>query len=189
MKVPILYLFLLSAVFAISCENAGKGPADDSSWIEDTTIFRQSTEGAALTHREEDFLSDLLEMNFEQLIWLQNGVRFGSDEGLKMHAKKMLDDHKKMDSLYKAFAIDRNADLEPIDSNKEFYLDEPIGNEWNEEWADVIKERHQRLIKRFERADKHIRDSTLRALNTQHLPILQSHRDIAAQLEEQFDKK
>jgi hypothetical protein len=182
-------LLVLLVVICTSCENRGKGDNEDDGWVEDTTLYRQSTTGLKLTPREEDILQDVLEMNGEQILWLQNGLKFGTDEGMKMHARKMLDDHMKMDSLYRDYASTKAISLEKVDSTKEFYLDEKIGNEWNEEWSDVIKEKHRRFIRRIERADRHVQDSTLKALNTSHLPILRSHRDIAAELEEQFDQR
>ena len=174
--------FILVAVMLlfISCNNDGANRTGT-----DTTMT-----GNVRETRQEDFVTDVLDMNAEEIAWLNAGINKGMDSELKSQAKKMLADHETLRNELKDYAQKNNIVIPDTDTSKVVNLADNSGSDWDEEWADEVGDDHEQLINRFERAERRIKDdATLRNIITKTLPVLQSHLDVSRQLEKKLNKR
>lgn len=148
-----------------------------------------NTDQSVLFTREGDFVYDVIEANAEELALLRDGVNKGTDPEVKSQAKDMIAEYEKIDKDMRAYASKNNFRLDGIDATKMTQLNEDAGNEWDEEWADEVGDRHRALIRRFDRAQNRIQDSELKDMINQALPSMRSHLDKTEKLEAKLDVK
>ena len=178
-----LILFAAMVVF-ISCENDG-GNRIGANATTDTTTTSGTTES-----REEDFVDDVLDMNAREIAWLNAGINKGTDSELKAQAKKMLADHNTLRSELKDYAEKNNIVVPDTDTSNVIDMTDRYGADWDAEWADEVSDDHQRLVNRFERAQRRIKENTaLLNIVNKTLPVLQSHLNTSQQLENKLEKK
>jgi putative membrane protein len=139
--------------------------------------------------REEDFVSDVIEANAEELALLREGSRKGTDPELKSQAQEMITDHEKLDKQIRAYANKNNFRLEGVDTTSTVNINKKSGNEWDEEWADEVGDRHRAMIRRFDRAQNRIQDAELKEIINGGLPSMRSHLDKTEKLEVKLDVK
>jgi putative membrane protein len=137
--------------------------------------------------REEDFVLDVLEANAEEIAWLKEGTRKGTHPEIKSQAQQMITEHEKLNQDLRGYAKKKNFRLDNIDTTKTAKLNEDAGNEWDEEWADEIGDRHRMMIRTFERAQTRVQDAELRDMISKTLPSMRSHLDKTEQLETKLD--
>jgi putative membrane protein len=144
--------------------------------------------GAEVTTRDEDFVTDAVEDNAEEIAWLRMGAANGTDAELRTHAEHMLADHQKMDTDMRKFAMTKNISLDKVDTVGKVDVDDAKGKDWDEEWSEELVEMHEKTIRRFERAQDRVTDAELKTTITNTLPTLRAHLDMAKKLEERLDK-
>lgn len=176
-----LNFVLVGMLVLSSCNNNGKvTPAGT-----DTAAAERVREA-----REEDFVTDVLDMNAKEIAWLNAGINKGTDSELKASAKKMLSDHEMLRKDLRDYAQKNNITLSDADTSNIVDINDRPGMEWDREWADEIGDDHKRLVNRFERAQRRIKeDATLENIISKTLPVLQSHRDDAKKLEDRLAKR
>jgi putative membrane protein len=178
-KLNSVLLLILITMFFTSCNNDGTG---------DTT--RTDTTGNVRESREEDFVTDVLDMNAKEIAWLNAGISKGTDAELKAEAKKMLTDHEKLRKELRDYAQKNNIMLTDMDTTNIIDINYKPGIDWDEEWADEVNDDHKRLVNRFERAERRIKeDAALKNIISSTLPVLESHRDAAKKLEDRLEKR
>lgn len=139
--------------------------------------------------REEDFVTDVLDMNAREIAWLNAGINKGTDSELKSQAKKMLSDHETLRNDLKDYAQKNNITVPDTDTSDIIDITDKPGGDWDEEWADEVGDNHERLVNRFERANRRIKDdAALKNIINKTLPVLQSHWDDAKKLESRLEK-
>lgn len=186
MLLPVAALCLLFT----ACNDAGNGNNDAN----DTTLADRAENKVdeAMANmretREENFVTNAIEDNAEEMVWLKAGVGSGTDAELKAHAQQMLGDHEKMDSELRAYAGKKNISLADLRTNETVNLNEKAGREWDEEWADEVGDMHRAVIRRFERAQNRVQDAELKDMINKSLPTLQAHRDMTQKLEDKLNK-
>lgn len=171
-------------ILLAACNDGTNTSTNDTAANTDTTKNNMGFET-----REEDFVTDVIEANAEELAWLKAGLANGTDAELKAHAQHMITDHEKMEKEVDAYVSKKNINTSGVDTSATVNLNEDKGNEWDEEWADEMGDKHRQLIRRFERAEKRVDDAELKNLITQSLPTLRSHLDMVEKLEAKLDKK
>lgn len=184
----ICLLLLTSCGDAGSSTDHGGGTADSTSPSLQDLHGGSNPSGAEVSERDEDFVTDVIEDNAEEIAWLRMGSANGTDAELRTHAEHMLADHQKMDTDMRKFAMTKNISLNKVDTIGKVDIDDPKGKEWDEEWAEEMVEMHEKTIKRFERAQDRVKDAELKTTITNTLPTLRSHLDMAKKLEERLDK-
>jgi putative membrane protein len=138
---------------------------------------------------EEDFVTDVLDMNAKEIAWLNAGISKGVDNELKSEAKKMLSDHEALRSELKEYAQKNHIELPNTDTSGIVDITDRPGADWDEEWADEVGDNYQRLVNRFERANRRLKDDTaLKDIIAKTLPVLQSHWDVSKKLEDRLNK-
>ena len=148
-----------------------------------------NTDRSASLTREENFVSDVIEANAEELSLLREGLNKGTDPELKSQAKEMITGHEKLDKDMRAYASKNNFLLDGVDTTRMVNINKTSGNDWDEEWADEVGDRHRALIRKFDRAQNRIQDSELKDMINQALPSMRSHLDKTEKLENKLDLK
>jgi putative membrane protein len=178
-------LILFAAIFVfISCRD------DEDNRIGANATTDTTTNSNASESREEDFVTDVLDMNAREIAWLNAGISKGTDSELKAHAKKMLTDHNTLRSELKDYAQKNNINTPDTDTSNVIDMTDRYGADWDAEWADEVSDDHQRLVNRFERAQRRIKENTaLLDIINKALPVLQSHLNTSQQLENKLEKR
>ena len=181
-----LSLILFAAMFVfISCRDGDNDRIGANATTTDTTTTSYTSES-----REEDFVTDILDMNAREIAWLNAGISKGTDSELKAHAKKMLADHNTLRSELKDYAQRNNIHTPDTDTANVIDMTDRYGADWDAEWADEVCDDHQRLVNRFERAQRRIKENTaLINIINKALPVLQSHLNTSQQLENRLEKR
>jgi putative membrane protein len=104
-------------------------------------------------------------------------------------AAQMMQEHEKMERDLRNYAGNKNLRTDDIDTSATVSLNEKAGNEWDEEWADEVGDRHRQLIRRFQRAQRRIDDTELKDIINRNLPTLRAHLDSVQQLENRLDTR
>jgi predicted outer membrane protein len=88
------------------------------------------------------------------------------------------------------YAQKNNIMLTDMDTTNIIDINYKPGIDWDEEWADEVNDDHKRLVNRFERAERRIKeDAALKNIISSTLPVLESHRDAAKKLEDRLEKR
>lgn len=187
MKRIVLPLAVIMSLSFTACEDAGNRDGGDG----DTSELRDMSDGMQgdiRDYRQEDFVTDVIEANAEELAWIREGLSKGTDAELKQHAQHMLADHEKMRTDLLAYAQKHNYDLTGLDTNRTVNNNKSAGANWDEEWADEMVDMHRSTIRRFERAQKRIQEQELAGMITSTLPTLRSHLQMMEGLDNKLDK-
>ena len=101
----------------------------------------------------------------------------------------MISDHEKIDRDMRAYASKNNFGLDGVNTTDMVNINKKSGNEWDEEWADEVGDRHRAMIRRFDRAQNRIQDNELKKIISEALPTMRSHLDKTEKLEVKLDAK
>src|SRR5690606_3851028 len=97
-------------------------------------------------------------------------------------------EHEKMHNYFITFARNNNIDLNDIDTTTNININENRGTDWDEEWADEVSDMHNRMIKRFERAEGRVQDATLKNELTASIPLMRKHLQTTDSLEKRLER-
>ncbi len=142
---------------------------------------------------DSDFVVKATIANMEELKIIQAGLDNGTDKDLKMHAKMMMADHKKLGGKVKAWAAKVNYPLPDNDKGKGDDAVATLGKnskgaDWDKAWTDKMIGGHEDAISLFENNQNSVKDADLKALITDALPTLHSHLDMMKQLKDKLNK-
>ena len=191
-----------------SCNNSGTSSTttstDSSSVMSkvDTAAARVKQDAEHVANDVKNAMSSNVDSNFvvkatianmEELKILQAGLDNGTSKELKMHAKMMMADHKKLGEKVKAWAAKANYPLPDNDNGKG---DDAVaslnkntkGPDWDKAWTDKMISGHEDAISLFENNQNSVKDADLKALITDALPTLHSHLDMMKQLKDKLNK-
>lgn len=192
MKHSFAKIFICSAaciMASASCDNAGSNRNDASDSADNLNGMADEPRTVLVGIREEDFVTDVLEQSSEDLSLIKAAANTGTDTEVVSASEKMIADHEQMARDFRAYARNKKIDLDnDIDDSSDVLLLESKGADWDEEWADETADRHKALVKRFERAEKRVKDPELLNLITKYLPVLRSHLATAENMEARLDK-
>ncbi len=136
---------------------------------------------------DEHFVSKTLKDNAKELEWLRAGAKMGTDAELMGIAKKMIPDHEKIAEELRAYASKKNISLN-VDTSKGIKIDSKTGADWDEDWADKIRDMQRDMIAKFEHEQSDSKDLELRELATKTLPMLRTHLNWAEKVEMRLHK-
>jgi predicted outer membrane protein len=176
--------FIFAGMFIfLSCNNDGNNGNDNRNTDNDTSYKNNIGET-----KEEDFVTDVLDMNERHMIWLKAGINQGTDNEIKSLAQKMLSDQQTLASELRDYAQTYTIDISPSNKYDSVDIRDTRGVKWDQEWADEVGDNYDRLVNRFERAQRRIKnDAALSSIIDKTLPVLQSHRNASRSLEERLD--
>ena len=182
----------------ISCNNSESNKTENGT--DTTTTVKEEAKSlvaevkdAVNGNQDSNFVVKAARTNMAELKVLQAGMDNGSNKELKMHAKMMITDHKKMGGKVSAYATKKGYTLPATDDGKG---DEAVtglnkntkGNDWDKAWVNHMVDAHKDVISMFESAQKDVKDEELRSMITESLPTLHSHLDMMNNMHEKMSK-
>jgi len=199
----LMFAGLLSAA---ACNNSGNNSTSnmaDSAMAKVDTAGQKIKEGAeAVANDVKNAMSSNVDSNFvvkftaanmEEMRILQAGLDNGTDKELKMHAKMMMADHKKLGDKVKAWAAKAGYPLPDNDNGKGDNAVADLGKnnkgaDWDKAWIDKMISGHEDAISLFENNQNSVKDADLKALITDALPTLHAHLDMMKKLKDKLNK-
>ena len=136
---------------------------------------------------DEDFLSEAVEANTLELRALMQGQQKGGKE-VKTHASHMISDHKKLGEEVKAYIAKKNITLTDVDTAEadNDLGNRAAGNDFDKAWADKMVNDHEKVLNMFKDAQDDVKDAELKDMITKAIPTLQSHLEMAQQLQGKY---
>jgi putative membrane protein len=137
------------------------------------------------------FLADAISSNEAEVQLLQLGVDKGSDAGLKSDARHMITDHKTLIRQLRDYARMKNYPV-PMDADGKGadHLDDlrnkDAGKDWDQKWADIMVDEHDKAIKDFEKASDKVKETSLKNKINAALPTLRHHREMMQMLKDKL---
>lgn len=179
------FIFCLLIAFS-ACDNTtdsreGDAAAQDENMIGDANKRAMNV--------EEDFVTEAIEANAEELTLLRMGIKNGTDPEVKSQAQTMLTEHEKMNNFFISYARNNNIDLADIDTTENIDINEDKGTDWDEEWADEVSDLHKRMIRRFEKAEGRVQNAELKNQLSTSLPLMRNHLQTTDSLEKRLERK
>ena len=155
----------------------------------DTTTHPDTTTAVKRANTDSTFLVDVAQANYQELQMLEAGATQGSNKTLKTTAKKMIDDHRKLNAEMGDYAAkkhiqlstDTAADMSAMNGMDEYTFDTA--------WTQKMIDGHQQTIAKFEAALGYAKDPELRSWITATLPALHQHLDMCTTLMAELNNK
>jgi putative membrane protein len=151
-----------------------------------TMIWAQPAADPTLPHSESSFLKDAAAGGIAEVKFAELAEQNASNPQVKSFARRMVNDHSKMNDQLQTLASVKNVEL-PTDmgiKEKASYklLSAKKGADFDRAYmSDMVKD-HESDIKDFQKQAKNATDSDVRALASKDLPTLREHLSQAQQL-------
>ncbi len=185
LKSLLLQAILVSAtIFSItSCENKPK--AKDTEEVAD--MQNDGKEDPMAKERDEEFLQDAAEINWEKIQLGQLAQQKGMTPDVKAMGKMMEDAHTKAMADLTSLAGMKSISLptSPTEDVKDVFerLSGKTGLEFDKDYCDRMVQSHKAAVDRFERAANNAQDADIKAWASKMLPDLRAHLDHAMMCE------
>lgn len=143
------------------------------------TASSATTATPSTENNDGKWVSDVVAMNMAEINAHTAAQSHATTSDVKMHAKHMLTDHKKMGDEMTAYASKKNITLPtapPEDKVK--MLDElntKKGKDWDMGYLEAQVNDHKETIAKFESGEQTVTDPELKAMITKTLPTLRDH--------------
>jgi len=179
MKKSILY-FLMSAVMftGVSCENRKTDDSKKRAEAQNEKKFNDSK-----IEKDADFAVDAADGNMLELQLGTLALTKSSSSQVKQFAQMMVDEHTKANNELNALAQQKHIDLPTvlgIDHQKKYDdLKGKTGNEFDQEYLDLMVKDHKADIREFEEEAKDGKDPEIKAWASSKVPALHHHLDEA----------
>lgn len=189
MKLPIILKSSSAAILMLIAVTA----CDSSKKQEDSTDMAKEQNEAVLDDRDEekdaDFVVNAVAANYAEIKMAQLAQTKSSDPGIKEMAALLEKDHTELVNQFTGYAAQKGlsvpmqeASEDQKDINK---LAEEPAADFDKKWCDMLEDRHQKSINKFEKRLDKTDDTELKNLLTNALPALRVHHNM---LKEQEDK-
>ena len=180
----------LIIIFLNSCKNETK-QEDPKEVAEDANEAKFDS----IDNKEDDseFLVDQAEVNLAEIEIGKLAQTKGVNPEVKKFGKMLVDDHTKAASEVSALAKTKNFTLptslteEGQDEYKK--LNEKSGADFDEKFADMMIDGHEKAIKKLEKASKDAKDPDVRTWASNNIAGLTAHLEHAKMLKQNLDKK
>ena len=144
---------------------------------------------AALNEDDSEFVTEALRGGQLEVKSAQLAIDRGVSDADKTFAKKLVDDHTKINDELTALAKKKGAVIPAaIDEKGQKKLDK-LGKskdaDFAEEWLEDQIDCHKKAVDAYEEASKDAKDADVKAFAAKHLPHLQAHLEEAKRLEKQ----
>lgn len=130
-----------------------------------------------LSHPDSSFMKNAAEDNLEEIKLGNMAEQQGSSETVKRFAKRMVDDHSKLNADLETLAARKSFTLPYRESASEKASDKPLdwknGPDFDKAYISDMVEDHGKAAALFQAEIKNGKDSDVKALAAQQLPIIQ----------------
>lgn len=140
-------------------------------------------------YRDENFVSDIIESNAQELHLLALAIKKGTNAEVKADAKKMQADHRKLDMDMRSYAKSKGFEIKADNADLKNGLDDDkMGADWDKDWVNKMVNDHEDVIAKFEKAEAKANDAELKTMATNALPTLRGHLEMARILQDKMNK-
>lgn len=174
---------------AAGCGDDADRDGDRNELSDNVDIAADSLRDDASVNKDEEFVEDLMEMNAKTVALLKAGTTMGTDAQLKKDARTMLTDHEALATRLRGIASSKGFEMDDLgdeDSTTDA-ADNKRGAGWDDDWADDMVDRHQKMINRLEDYSDDTKDAELLGFINDARPKLASHLSMAEALAKRLD--
>ncbi|MCD6011683.1 MAG: outer membrane protein-like protein [Flavipsychrobacter sp.] len=208
--INIITVLIVSVLFtfAVSCgnnTNGNNGTSDSSSTVSDmadsvkdalkdaqgkveevATQAGSAVSTALRKNPDSAFTAEMMERSGDEIEMLQVALTKATSKNLKVNAKRMLADHKKIKTEVEAYATKHNYPTVANSGKGQKMLDDisdKTGTEWDKAWLVHMFHRHESAIGNFEGAKGQVEDAAVKAMIEKALPTLRTHLEMVKKLQ------
>jgi putative membrane protein len=168
-------LICLGLVFSISCSNNAKDTKEQAEEINEEKFNKEG-------EKEADKLVDAYSSNLYEIKLSENAAMKASTADVKKLASMLVEAHTKMNSSVERLAQSKNVtlptDLSDEQRRKMERLVEKTGIDYDKEYCDEMKSKHQDAVKDFEKMAEKCEDPEIKQWASETLPELRTHLDM-----------
>jgi putative membrane protein len=154
---------------------------------EDSAEIAKETNDAALDDRDDekdaDFIVNTIAANYCEVKLAQLALGWSNDTGVKEMATMLETDHNRIIIELKGYAA-KNGITIPLEETDEQKKDitnlaeESDANKFDEKWCDLLQNKHEKTINKFESRLNKTEDLELKNWITATLPTLRNHQEM-----------
>jgi putative membrane protein len=161
------------------------------------TNIKQSTDTAISNIKrkitgnpDSEFVVNAVNINKNEIILLNAGIKMGTTKDLKAHAKMMLTDHNKLMAKLQDYAKTKQYPTLTKDwAGKDLSnISTKSGSNWDKAWTGKMIDGHKDDVNIFEDARNKVNDNEIKAIIDNTLPTLHAHLDMMESLKNQLNK-
>jgi putative membrane protein len=191
-----LHMLLIAGLLSVTaCNDAQNEKAEnmaDSAAAKVENVI-DNAKDAMNGNADSNFVVDATRDNMAEIKSIQAGLDRGTNKELKMHAKMMMADHKKMGAEVTALSAKLGY---PLPANDDGKGDDAVasidknnkGNDWDKAWVDHMVSAHEDAIRLFEKGQNNVKNDELKTMIANALPTLRSHLDMMKQMQDKLGK-
>jgi putative membrane protein len=176
---------MVIVLFAVACE-----PKKEKE--EDSTEIAKEANDEAIDDRDEekdaDFIVNTIGSNYCEVKLAKLALTRSNDPGIKEMAKGLEADHSKIITDLKGYAA-KNGISVPLEESEEDKKDindlaeESDVNKFDEKWCNMLKNKHEKTINKFESRLNKSEDMDLKNWINETLPTIKGHLEMLKQHE------
>lgn len=151
---------------------------------DDSVEIAKESNDAAIEDRDEekdaDFIVNTIAANYCEVKLAQLAKNRSKDAGVKEIANMLETDHAKIINQLKAYAAENGISV-PLEETEEQKKDindlasESDPDKFDEKWCDMLQDKHEKTIDKFEKRLNKTEDLELKNWITETLPSLKNH--------------
>lgn len=185
---PITNLTTIAAALLMACFFACQPAKKEDDSAEVAKEANDSTFTDRDDEKDADFVVNTVAANYAEIKLAQLALNKSDDAKVKELATKLEADHTKILNELKQYANKRGIAVpmeETDDATKDINkLSEKDAKDFDEEWCEVLEDKHQKTINKFESRIDKTEDVELKNWMSATLPDLKSHLELIKQHEE-----
>lgn len=132
------------------------------------------------------FVHDCYLRNCQQMQIIRYGMVNGFDKKIKLSSKKMMSDYEALRSRLTDYAIRNNIPLSTDTLLDLSYTNSMDGYTWDSTWVDLVLKDQGAMLNDFQQAEKTVNDEQLLSIIKDHVPAINKHLEIAANLKKSY---
>lgn len=170
--------------------------AEDANSSEDTTAFRTVPDMGVVdqdTYDDAGFAVKAADAGLTEVQLGKIALTNAMDQTVKDFGQMMVDDHTNANNELMALAKKKDIVLPSVPGEDHVKhirdLNDKKGNDFDNDYIDMMVKDHKDVINLFERAEKSASDAEIKAFATKTLPVLRKHLTTAESLKKTLDEK
>jgi putative membrane protein len=184
----ITILNTVSAVALIACMTACEPKKTQEDSAEVAMEKNDSTLNDRDDEKDADFVVNTVAGNYAEIKLAQLALNKSNDSKVKEMATKLEEDHTKILNDLKAYA-DKHGIAVPMEETEDATKDmndlaAKEANEFDEKWCEMLEDKHEKTINKFEARMDKTEDPELKNWISATLPALKNHHEMLKQHED-----
>ena len=184
-------LMALAVAVFLSCNDAADTDSDYEDSLRRDSIARAdkttTVTDTVTTERNARWVSEVLESNYAEIAMAKQAQQKATNSELKNLATMLEKDHMALVNEAKDLAGKKNwtvATAETSDDmrKREEMMDDDV-TEYQKDWLEMMEDRHERSVKKFEDASDDDYDADLKTWINNTIPKLRAHHDKIMQVQ------